>query len=267
MQLGYVGLGNMGAALARRLLRRHKMRLYDLRPQAMARLADLGGIACQSPKALAAESDLVMTCLPTSAEVQEAIFGSDGLAAGLKKGSIIADMTTGDPNATREMADALKSAGITLIDAPVSGGPHGADAGTIAIMVGAPARRLRARATGFRNHQPQHFSLWRYWHRPYHEARQQRRGGECADGDLRSRDHGHQGRPIAGDLFACIGEGIGTQLYDRDHIAQVREGRAQNQLHARSDAQGRAFGDGARRRQRSSRCRFAIWCARSSRSL
>ena len=118
MQLGYVGLGNMGAALARRLLRRHKMRLYDLRPQAMARLADLGGIACQSPKALAAESDLVMTCLPTSADVREAIFSADGLAAGLKKGSIIADMTTGDPNATRAMADALKSAGITLIDAP-----------------------------------------------------------------------------------------------------------------------------------------------------
>ena len=65
-------------------------------------------------------------------------FSADGLAAGLKKGSIIADMTTGDPNATRAMADDLKSAGITLIDAPVSGGPHGADAGTIAIMVGAP---------------------------------------------------------------------------------------------------------------------------------
>ena len=87
MQLGYVGLGNMGAALARRLLRKDKMRVYDLRPEAMARLADLGGIACQSPKALAAESDLVMTCLPTSKEVQQVIFGSDGLASGLKKGS------------------------------------------------------------------------------------------------------------------------------------------------------------------------------------
>lgn len=139
MQLGYVGLGNMGAALARRLLRTQKMRLYDLRPETMARLAELGGIASQSPKALAAESDLVMTCLPTSKDVAEAIFGRDGLAAGLKKGGIIADMTTGDPNATRAMANDLASAGITLIDAPVSGGPHGADAGTIAIMVGAPA--------------------------------------------------------------------------------------------------------------------------------
>jgi 3-hydroxyisobutyrate dehydrogenase len=138
MQLGYVGLGNMGAALARRLLRKQKLRLYDLRPQVMAPLCELGGIACQSPRALAAECDLVMTCLPTSREVRDVVFGADGLAAGLKKGSIIADMTTGDPNATRAMANELAGAGITLIDAPVSGGPHGADAGTIAIMVGAP---------------------------------------------------------------------------------------------------------------------------------
>jgi 3-hydroxyisobutyrate dehydrogenase len=139
MQLGYVGLGNMGAALARRLLREHRLRLYDLRPQTMEGLADRGGIPCQGLGALAAECDLVMTCLPTSKEVREVIFAADGLAARLKKGSIIADMTTGDPNATRAMANELASAGITLVDAPVSGGPHGADAGTIAIMVGASA--------------------------------------------------------------------------------------------------------------------------------
>jgi 3-hydroxyisobutyrate dehydrogenase len=129
----------MGAALARRLLRKDKMRVYDLRPEAMVKLAGLGGVSSQSPEALASESDLVMTCLPTSKEVREVIFGSDGLASGLKKGAIIADMTTGDPSATREMAKDLAASGITLIDAPVSGGPHGADAGTIAIMVGAPA--------------------------------------------------------------------------------------------------------------------------------
>jgi len=139
MQLGYIGLGNMGAALARRLLRKGKMRVYDLRPEAMERLAGLGAVACQSPKALAAECDMVMTCLPTSGEVRQAIFGEEGLLSGLRKGAIIADMTTGDPNATRRMARDLAGSGITLIDAPVSGGPHGADAGTIAIMVGAPA--------------------------------------------------------------------------------------------------------------------------------
>jgi 3-hydroxyisobutyrate dehydrogenase len=115
------------------------MRVYDLKPEAMERFANLGGIATQTPSELAANSDLVMTCLPTSRDVHQAIFGSDGLASGLKRGSIIADMTTGEPNATREMARELAKQGITLIDAPVSGGPHGADAGTIAIMVGAPA--------------------------------------------------------------------------------------------------------------------------------
>jgi 3-hydroxyisobutyrate dehydrogenase len=138
MELGYIGLGNMGGALARRLLRQYKMRVYDLKPENMAKLAEKGGTASQSPKALAAESDIVMTCLPTSKEVRDAIFGPDGIAAGLKPGSIIADMTTGDPNATRAMAKELAAKGITLIDAPVSGGPHGADAGTIAIMIGAP---------------------------------------------------------------------------------------------------------------------------------
>jgi 3-hydroxyisobutyrate dehydrogenase len=129
----------MGAALARRILRVHRMRVYDLRPEAMARLAELGATPAQSPKALAAECDLVMTCLPTSKEVRDAIFGNDGVAESLKRGGLIADMTTGDPNATRAMASELAQAGLTLIDAPVSGGPHGADAGTIAIMVGAPA--------------------------------------------------------------------------------------------------------------------------------
>lgn len=139
MELGYVGLGAMGGALARRLLLKNKMRVYDLSPERVSAHVAKGGIAAQTPSALAAQSDLVMTCLPTSKEVREAIFGADGLAAGMKPGGIIADMTTGDPNQTKAMAAELKARGITLIDAPVSGGPHGADAGTIAIMIGAPA--------------------------------------------------------------------------------------------------------------------------------
>lgn len=138
MEIGYIGLGNMGAALARRLVKKHKLRVYDLKPDAMERMAALGATPTQNPKTLAAECDLVMTCLPTSKDVHQAIFGPDGIGAGLKKGGVIADMTTGDPTATRAMAADLKARGVTLIDAPVSGGPHGADAGTIAIMIGAP---------------------------------------------------------------------------------------------------------------------------------
>ena len=148
MQLGYVGLGKMGGALNRRLMLQHTMRVYDLNPEAVAAFVDDGAIATQDPKSLASECDIVMTCLPTSNEVRDAIFGDNGLAAGMKPGGIIADMTTGDPNATRAMAAELQDKGITLIDAPVSGPPKSAhiatvppivsaEAGTIAIMVGA----------------------------------------------------------------------------------------------------------------------------------
>jgi 3-hydroxyisobutyrate dehydrogenase len=138
MRLGYIGLGNMGGALARRLLRQHQMRVFDLRPEVVARFAELGAIPAQSAEALVRESDMVMTCLPTSQNVRDVLFGEGRAAASLQPGQIWADMTTGDPVETRDMAARLKQQGVDMIDAPVSGGPHGADAGTIAIMVGAP---------------------------------------------------------------------------------------------------------------------------------
>src|SRR6516225_8863395 len=97
MQLGYIGLGNMGGALARRLLRGHRMRVFDLRPQVVADFADAGAIPAQSAQALARASDMVMTCLPTSAEVRDVLFGDGRVAAVLRPGQIVADMTTGDP--------------------------------------------------------------------------------------------------------------------------------------------------------------------------
>jgi 3-hydroxyisobutyrate dehydrogenase len=82
-------------------------------------------------------SDLVMLCLPTSDEVRQVIFGG-GLLKRLAPGGVIVDMTTGDPTATRAMAAEVEAAGRAMADAPVSGGPIAADAGTLAIMVGAP---------------------------------------------------------------------------------------------------------------------------------
>jgi 3-hydroxyisobutyrate dehydrogenase len=138
MRLGYIGLGNMGGALARRLLREHQMRVFDLRPEVVARFADLGAVPAQNAQAVARASDMVMTCLPTSQNVRDVLFGEGRVAEVLQSGQIWADMTTGDPGETREMAARLKEKGVTMIDAPVSGGIVGADAGTIAIMVGAP---------------------------------------------------------------------------------------------------------------------------------
>jgi 3-hydroxyisobutyrate dehydrogenase len=139
MNVGYVGLGSMGGGIVKRMLHnKQPLRVYDLDPKKVSEMAALGGTASQSPAALAEASDVVCLCLPTSENVRTAIFGENGLAQGLKPGSIVADMTTGDPLQTKEMAAELARKGVTMIDAPVSGGPAGAAAGTLAIMVGAP---------------------------------------------------------------------------------------------------------------------------------
>lgn len=138
MELGYVGLGAMGGALARRLMLSQKLHVLDLNPETVQGFVDNGAIPAQNGAALAEACDVVMLCLPRSENVRAAIFGPGGLAEGLKPGQILVDQTSGDPDETRAMAAELAERGITLIDAPVSGGPAGADAGTIAIMVGGP---------------------------------------------------------------------------------------------------------------------------------
>jgi 3-hydroxyisobutyrate dehydrogenase len=136
-RIGYVGLGVMGGALARRLLREHKLTVFDLSKERCAEFAALGATVVGSPAEVGAASDIVLTCLPTSDNVRDVIFGGNhGLIRGMTKGGLIVDQTSGATAATRAMAAELESTGIELIDAPVSGGPKGADAGTIAIMVG-----------------------------------------------------------------------------------------------------------------------------------
>jgi 3-hydroxyisobutyrate dehydrogenase len=142
MEVGYIGLGAMGGALARALLKRRELQIHDREADAVKRLAENGGVPCVSAAEMAARCDVVMLCLPTSTHVREAIFGPDGLVGALRPGAMVIDQTTGDPNATRAMAADLAARGVDLIDAPVSGGVKGAEAGTIAIMVGAAPRQF-----------------------------------------------------------------------------------------------------------------------------
>ena len=143
MKLGFVGLGAMGGALARRLMLSHKLRVLDLRPEAIASFVENGAIPTQDGASMARECDVVMLCLPRSSDVRAAIFGEGGLIVGLTPGQIVVDQTTGNPNETRAMAAELAEKGVIMIDAPVSGGPAGADAGTITIMVGGEKETFR----------------------------------------------------------------------------------------------------------------------------
>ena len=136
--VGYVGLGAMGAALVRKLLQSRPVHVYDVRPELARELEAEGAIACADLPSLARACDIIMVCLPDSAVVHKAVFGESGLVQGLAPGKIIVDQTTGDPAATRRMADELQAQGVALVDAPISGGPGGAAAGTVATMCSGP---------------------------------------------------------------------------------------------------------------------------------
>jgi 3-hydroxyisobutyrate dehydrogenase len=141
MQIGYLGLGQMGGALARRLQASYPLKVFDINPATVRQLVDAGATACKSGKELGENCDVVFTCLQTSGQVESAIFGKDGLASGMKAGGLIVDQTTGDAHATRRMAARLMEQRLELMDAPVSGGPQYAAAGTIAIMAGCTAQQ------------------------------------------------------------------------------------------------------------------------------
>lgn len=134
--IGYVGLGNMGGALAARLALTQQIVAFDLNEAARKRVAETGAQAVASLNDVAERSDVIFLCLPTSQHVEKVLMGEGGLATAARPGTIFVDQTTGDPNITRRLAAELSGRGLVLIDAPVSGGPQGANAGTIAIMVG-----------------------------------------------------------------------------------------------------------------------------------
>jgi 3-hydroxyisobutyrate dehydrogenase len=129
----------MGGALALRLQLSEPLIVHDMNPAAVQRLVAQGARAAGGLADLAAACDTVMLCLPTSQHVEDLLYGKGDLARHLRPGSVVIDQTTGDPTITRALAERLRGAGVAMLDAPVSGGPVGAEAGTIAIMVGGSA--------------------------------------------------------------------------------------------------------------------------------
>ncbi|SEJ15515.1 3-hydroxyisobutyrate dehydrogenase [Pseudomonas linyingensis] len=138
MHIGFLGLGNMGAPMARNLLKAgHQLTVFDLSVAAVASLVEAGATAANSPAALArADVELIITMLPAAAHVKAVYLGDDGLLANAHPGVLLIDSSTIDPQSAREVAAAARQHGNPMLDAPVSGGTGGAAAGTLTFMVG-----------------------------------------------------------------------------------------------------------------------------------
>jgi 2-hydroxy-3-oxopropionate reductase len=140
LRVGVIGLGIMGAPMARNLLRAgHPLTVHTrTRTRAAELLAD-GAAWADSPAALAAAVDAVVTILPDTPDVEAVVAGPGGVLAGAPAGLLAIDMSTIDPGAARTLAERAAQTGVALLDAPVSGGEQGAIAGTLSIMVGGDA--------------------------------------------------------------------------------------------------------------------------------
>jgi 2-hydroxy-3-oxopropionate reductase len=135
--IGFIGLGVMGREMARHLVRAgHEVRAYDMKTEAVEELAREGAVAAASVAEAADGAEVVITMLPDTPQVEEVVLGPGGLLQNPPAGRLLVDMSTIAPTATRRMAAQLAQAGIAMLDAPVSGGPTGAKAAKLSIMVG-----------------------------------------------------------------------------------------------------------------------------------
>lgn len=138
MNIAFIGLGNMGAPMARNLIKAgHSLNLFDLNQDILSELAVQGGHISASPKTAAQGAQLVITMLPAAAHVRSVWLGEEGVLAGIGEGIPAVDCSTIDPQTARDVAAAAAKQGVQMADAPVSGGTGGAQAGTLTFMVGA----------------------------------------------------------------------------------------------------------------------------------
>jgi 2-hydroxy-3-oxopropionate reductase len=135
--VGVIGLGAMGAPMARNLLKGgHSVTVFARRAEAMAPLIAAGAAGASSPADLASRCDVTITMVIDTHAVEEVALGSRGIIEGAKPGSVVVDHSTIDPDGARRVASALKARAIDMIDAPVSGGAAVAEAGVLSIMAG-----------------------------------------------------------------------------------------------------------------------------------
>ncbi len=135
-KIGFIGLGIMGKPMARHLMKAGHPLLILSKSLAAEELKAEGAEAFESPKALAAQAEVVITMLPDSPDVESIVFGADGVLEGMKGGNLFIDMSSISPATSISLFNAFQKKNIEAIDAPVSGGQSGAEGGTLSIMVG-----------------------------------------------------------------------------------------------------------------------------------
>ena len=137
MKIGFIGLGIMGRAQALNLIKAgYTVNVHARRVESMRPLQEAGASTFTSPKDCAAQSDVIITMVADTPDVEQVIFADGGIIHGAKPGSVVVDMSTISPVATRSMAQRLAAKGVDMLDAPVSGGEVGAVNATLTIMVG-----------------------------------------------------------------------------------------------------------------------------------
>ncbi len=135
--IGFIGLGIMGRPMALNLKQAgHKLFVNARRAESMEPLAAAGAITCASPAEVARQADVIFTMVADTPDVEQVILGENGVLDGVRAGSLVVDMSTVSPAATRAIAERLREHGVDMLDAPVSGGDVGAINGTLSIMVG-----------------------------------------------------------------------------------------------------------------------------------
>jgi 3-hydroxyisobutyrate dehydrogenase len=147
VRVGFCGMGTMGAAMAANVARAgFPLTVWNRTPGRAGLPVSLGAVEAATARELAAASDVVVVCVSDSPDVEDVLFGRDGVADGATAGALVIDCSTISPAVTRDLAARLGANGVSMVDAPVSGGSEGAQKGTLTIMVGGePADVERAR--------------------------------------------------------------------------------------------------------------------------
>ena len=137
MKVGFVGLGNMGNPMATNLVKAgHELTVHDLRREAATNLLEMGANWADSPREVVPGNDVVFTSLPVPRDVDAVVLGENGIMESATPNTVYMDLSTNSPTSIRRIHDTCAERGVSVLDAPVSGGVYGAAAGTLAVMVG-----------------------------------------------------------------------------------------------------------------------------------